>query len=1019
MLPKDSHARLALESLETRWLPSGLLPSGIMDPVSHAPSGLVFVDESLVQQIPADEFASDQVVVINHETAPLDQMDAAIRVAQGIESIRIISHGADGVIRFGDSTLSRFDLESHSDLIKAWADHLSPDADLLVYGCGVASTQSGRDFVDLWSSLTGLDVAASDDLTGASGDLDLEYSTGTISIGIRASQSDWRTHGTTLGLLPNQREGSGSILVVGSGKQFPNWHAFAALKKDGSLVAWGDPLYGAVGVPAGNDFVEIASSTGAFAALRRDGSIAAWGNPEFGGTGAPTGSGFLKIFSSNKAFAALDGNGKVTVWGHRDFGGIGAPIDSGYIDVYSSGNGFAAIKPGGKVTSWGVYNEYANSPKDEGFVTLANTPYGFAGLKSDGTIKSWGGGHGAGANITEPGYVKLVSNGWGYAALHGNGRIVAWGHDNYTNYQAPTGNNYIDIVSNEGAFSALRSDGSIESWGDSYNGGGGEPIDKGFQKIVSARHSFSAVKKDGTVVSWGLYLASSPSGDGYQKVASSFSSYAALRQDGTVLSWGEAMTGGKGAPTIGGFSHVFSTSSAFAALRPDGSVSVWGNPDKGGSNGPSGSDILSIQSVLVSPPYFQPGLPDSTNALNDQPISVDLPARGLDIRYSLKGTLPAGVTLDEVSGRLQGAPTQSGDFNFAVLASNQAGFSEKTFLIRVAGKGVYGIATSGGGQNSNLAIYESGTTRLVRHLVPFPGFKGEFYVDSGDISGDGIDDLIVGSGTGSANGHVVVFDGARLLSPSAGVPVENSYTTGGAMRASLYAFTNYRSGVAVRLGDLNDDGFDDIILAPGTGAGTTTASHLRVWDGRESMKDFESGRPLPYDYRWEMASFYAFGDSSTPGGGLSVSVVRQAGADLVVASQLFRGGSKVFSYNGTTLLTTDMNFSDTRDFSALGNTLVGLNVSGIRYFANSNTSDSSADSVYVRDSAGRNLYAIDRIFGGTLTGLRLGVANIDSDPDKELLVMSSTGSATRVFKLQPSRALLVDTLFPGGTKGWI
>jgi hypothetical protein len=47
-------------------------------------------------------------------------------------------------------------------------------------------------------------------------------------------------------------------------------------------------------------------STGiAFAALKADGSITAWGDPDSGGAGAPSGTGYTKIYSTGIAFAAL------------------------------------------------------------------------------------------------------------------------------------------------------------------------------------------------------------------------------------------------------------------------------------------------------------------------------------------------------------------------------------------------------------------------------------------------------------------------------------------------------------------------------------------------------------------------------------------------------------------------------------------------------------------------------------------------------------------------------------------
>jgi hypothetical protein len=58
-----------------------------------------------------------------------------------------------------------------------------------------------------------------------------------------------------------------------------------------SIKAWG---YGSEGTdaPAGNGYTKIYSTYYAFAALKADGSITAWGDSEYGGSGAPAGNGY-------------------------------------------------------------------------------------------------------------------------------------------------------------------------------------------------------------------------------------------------------------------------------------------------------------------------------------------------------------------------------------------------------------------------------------------------------------------------------------------------------------------------------------------------------------------------------------------------------------------------------------------------------------------------------------------------------------------------------------------------------
>jgi hypothetical protein len=69
------------------------------------------------------------------------------------------------------------------------------------------------------------------------------------------------------------------------------------------------------------------SNAVAFAALKADGSITAWGDSYSGGTGAPSGSGYTKIYSNRRAFAVLTHDGSIMVWGSSKYGATNAPLD--------------------------------------------------------------------------------------------------------------------------------------------------------------------------------------------------------------------------------------------------------------------------------------------------------------------------------------------------------------------------------------------------------------------------------------------------------------------------------------------------------------------------------------------------------------------------------------------------------------------------------------------------------------------------------------------------------------------
>ena len=102
---------------------------------------------------------------------------------QNLSGIDIISHGNVAQLQLGNSVLSAKSLQLYAQDLEQLQASLTPNADILFYGCNVAVGDLGQAFVKDLSTLTGADVAASTDLTGNSaqgGNWNLEYVTGSI-----------------------------------------------------------------------------------------------------------------------------------------------------------------------------------------------------------------------------------------------------------------------------------------------------------------------------------------------------------------------------------------------------------------------------------------------------------------------------------------------------------------------------------------------------------------------------------------------------------------------------------------------------------------------------------------------------------------------------------------------------------------------------------------------------------------------------------------------------------------------
>src|SRR4029077_14028409 len=86
-----------------------------------------------------------------------------------------------------------------------------------------------------------------------------------------------------------------------------------------------------------------------------------------------------------------------------------------------------------------------------------------------------------------------------------------------------------------------------------------------------------------------------------------------------------------------------------------------------------------------------------------------------------------------------------------------------------------------------------------------PRFLGGANVAVSDVNGDGVDDVIVG--TASQFSHVKVIDGTKLNLVKSTGAIDDS-----ALLASFMAFPGYAGGVTVGGGDVNGDGFADVIV---------------------------------------------------------------------------------------------------------------------------------------------------------------------------------------------------------------
>ncbi len=105
----------------------------------------------------------------------------------GFDTIHLYGHGTKGQQGLGRDSISNDSLRAQGYLWSQLSRFVHDDSDLLIYGCKTGAGREGRKLIDSLAQLTGLDVAASDDITGLAtteqhqdSDWDLEVRAGSI-----------------------------------------------------------------------------------------------------------------------------------------------------------------------------------------------------------------------------------------------------------------------------------------------------------------------------------------------------------------------------------------------------------------------------------------------------------------------------------------------------------------------------------------------------------------------------------------------------------------------------------------------------------------------------------------------------------------------------------------------------------------------------------------------------------------------------------------------------------------------
>ena len=448
----------------------GSVPSGQTRSVSE----VVFIDpsvqeaETIVAQLPRGA----EVVRLSPGTDAVALISAHLAKKRDLSAIRIISHGNDGYIVLNGNIIDSEYLAENSGQISSWSNSLSENADIMLYGCNVAESGEGREFVDNFADLTGADIAAATFATGGvEANWQLDYHTGAIeTVSLTVDGYDYHlddqvvtinsdSGGNSLRLAIADVHAGGEITFNISGSDTVTIAAELSITKsmtiDGYNNATGnnvtvevtDPgtsTWRVFNINASGETVTISNM------IINGGDISGEGNVAAGYGGG------IYIAAGTLNFEALTVTGSKAYKGGGIYGASGSTvnIDNSTISDNTTGDGGSG-NPGG--AAGGIYSS-------GGAFTVTNSTIS-ANTTGDGGSGDPGGDGGDGGGIYSSGGTFTVNNSTIFANVTGNGGTGGM--------PSGAGGDGCGIYSSGGTFTVNNSTISANETGSGGGGAGG------------------------------------------------------------------------------------------------------------------------------------------------------------------------------------------------------------------------------------------------------------------------------------------------------------------------------------------------------------------------------------------------------------------------------------------------------------------------------------------------------------------------------------------------------------------
>ncbi|WCJ59323.1 immunoglobulin domain-containing protein [Fontisphaera persica] len=214
------------------------------------------------------------------------------------------------------------------------------------------------------------------------------------------------------------------------------------LRRDGTVVGWGDNTYGQAAPPPGlNDVKAIAAGLQHSVALRSNGTLVAWGRNHLGQTNAPGGVTDIKTIAAGAHHTlALRANGSLVAWGDNAYGKASVfPSATNLVAIAAGADHSLAVRSNGTVVAWGNNDDgqVAVPPGLSNVIAVAAGSYHSLALRRDGTVVGWGAARPlfnydqANPPLGLSNVIAIAAGDTHSLALLANNTVVGWGANTY------------------------------------------------------------------------------------------------------------------------------------------------------------------------------------------------------------------------------------------------------------------------------------------------------------------------------------------------------------------------------------------------------------------------------------------------------------------------------------------------------------------------------------------------------------------------------------------------------------